>query len=202
MKTTAIALALFFLPQLIYSQMVVSDPVVGQATTSMQVSEAKGLMETYKQTKIYEKLLEHKEDIQLAMETYDVIQKLESVKKLHDLLDKLICATDDFEFYLQLSDSYDNCLMQVELDRMLVKFESSSDIMFLIFGGVKLMSSGERIKNLTDAINLLDEAYSEMMMIQSNIRISVRQQMVKEYVQSAMLNEYSADKAISQTAGK
>jgi hypothetical protein len=168
---------------LIFGQNVVSAPILEQ-------QGLKSLVEQFQQTQIYTKMLAHQNEIKEAMESYEVIKNLETVNKLYNLVETMACATKDFEFYLQFTADYNDCITKIEFDKMLVKFEASSDILFLIFGGAKLVQSGDRIKSLEDAIKLLEDAYNDMMRMQTNIRYTMNESIINNYLNSSA-NEYN-----------
>lgn len=138
----------------------------GQIPPPVQtVFDPKGLLQLQDMT---EKLADYKQTFEKLNSSVEFVQgfveKLESYKKLTEVIEKLTCGTDKMEILIKAQDRIKFCDESLDLDLTILHIEHISTKL-LVLGKVISMSKNESIQNLDDLVELVDEAIQKVQSI-------------------------------------
>lgn len=116
---------------------------------------------------------------------YGVIQDLESVKKLYDLYNQYICVATDFEILLAMNGNINDCVLQFNMDKALLKFSASKEIMAglgLLNAAQKFnMDQASQISLFKQCVDLLEQSFNELHQLNGQLRLRFKLMVEKEY---------------------
>lgn len=150
----------------------------------------KDLLETIKGFTILKDIKKIQDDIAEAMKDLDILTKIETIKSLEILFERILCTSYNYEFYLGMSINHSNCMFDFNTEIIKSKISISKDLLFAAFGGVKLMTQWERINSIKDAIDALNEAFIEMDSFNKRFEVSLNQYLVERYIKKMIINSY------------
>lgn len=180
MKKLIILTVLFFsLTVGVKAQMVVEDPVNAGINASIAaLSESSVALQTF---------ISNMKVLELAASG---IQTMNSVKEIAKLVDDLVCLTTEFNFYMNISGTY-NCAKFLNFRLININLSYTTEILtnVLLSKNVFTMSSAERLNNLNRIKDVLEKTIKDMVEINSTIKGIVIQDAYRKHIKKTYTAE-------------
>lgn len=127
-------------------------------------------------TTIIEKMGKAQEVVKKSLKFVEKAEELQRAARLIELIDATICSMQEYQFYLQFGIKYD-CIIQFEYELINSKFSYTTNIINAAVTASNLLTSGDRVKSVKDAIEMLEgamqktEAFNDKMSKQVNVML-------------------------------
>lgn len=134
---------------------------------------------------LIEKMEEAGKVVKKALEIVKVAEQVQEATKLVQLIESTICTMQEYEFYLQFALKND-CLVKFDFELINSKFSYTTNIINIAVTADNLLSSGERINSIKDAIMMLEGAMQKTNEFNEKMRIPIKRMIVEDYRKKQM----------------
>lgn len=120
-----------------------------------------------------------------ALKIVKVAEQVQEAIKLAQLIESTICTMQEYEFYLQFALKND-CLVKFDFELINSKFSYTTNIINIAVTADNLLSSGERINSIKDAIMMLEGAMQKTNEFNEKMRMPIKRMIVEDYRKKQM----------------
>ncbi len=120
-----------------------------------------------------------------ALKIVKVAEQVQEAIKLTQLIESTICTMQEYEFYLQFALKND-CLVKFDFELINSKFSYTTNIINIAVTADNLLSSGERINSIKDAIMMLEGAMQKTNEFNEKMRIPIKRMIIEDYRKKQM----------------
>jgi ABC-type uncharacterized transport system fused permease/ATPase subunit len=100
--------------------------------------------------------------VRTALQKVAWAKNLDTMYRLLAIIEGTVCTTKDLDLNMGSNLARDNCFISFNYDIAIVKISASIDFVNLVLMGDVLMTQGERIKTINDAIVMFEESQQSL----------------------------------------
>jgi len=123
--------------------------------------------------------------VKKALEIVKVAEKIQEATKLLELIESTVCTMQEYQFYLQFALKND-CLVKFNFELINSKFSYTTNIINIAVTADNLLSSGERVNSIKDAIMMLEGAMQATNEFNEKMRTPIKRMIIEDYRKKQM----------------
>jgi len=149
------------------------------ANTTIMVTQLSSL------AALIEQMEEAGDVVKDALKLIKVAEQLQEAAKLLELIESTICTMEEYQFSLQFALKND-CLVKFNFELINSKFSYTTNIINIAVTADNLMSSGERVTTIKDAIMMLEGAMQKTNEFNEKMRMPIKRLIIEDYRKKQM----------------
>ena len=151
---------IFFFSILVQHQLYAQVGVVTAPVLESQMGTQNGISTAMNATLTAMQKAEQK--VRMALQKVAWAKNLDTMYRLLTVIESTVCTTQDLDINMGSVLARDNCFVSFNYDIAIVKISASIDFVNLVLMSDVLMTQGERIKTINDAILMFEESQQSL----------------------------------------